>query len=1269
MPSVMRSAPDGYAPGKRLNSSARSEVCAAVRAADGAPVVLKCYRDDRSDSVRAARREYEILRRLAAVSRIPRVLDLDLTAQHPALVLEPIAGVPLPGLLDAGPLEIEALLTIALQLADTLEQMHAARTLHRNVAPQNVLVERGSFKVTLIDFGAACEIGAAQAGERRSEEREGAPHYISPEQTGWLNRGCDGRSDLYSLGATLYHACTGRPPFPDLDPAELIHAHLARVPRSPAELRADLPRPLAALVQKLLRKEPEERYQTGRALHADLLALREQVRRDGRIAADFELGGAEVPDRPRFSSKLYGRDRELAVLNAAYESCAQGSVRFVLVGGEPGAGKSALVEALRPEIARRGGYVALAKFDPFRDRPYSGWAAALGALVQQLLAESTARLERSKAALLAGLGNIAQALIELVPDLAFLLGEVPPVPPLGPAQTRARLALALQRFVAAFATPEHPLVLFLDDLQWSDAGSRALLEELLSNEQGAALLLIGAYRASDVDSEHPLAALCERLERCGVHLERLELEALGVEAAAGMLADALERPIGETRSFAACVSRKTGNSPFLIQQFVLHMHSHGLIRFAPRHGWTWNDAAIAAADIPEGAVALMVSKLERLDPAARELIEFASCVGDSFDVDQLAHLSGRDRDEIEPPLFVLAEEGLIAPAPGGFRFAHDRIREAAQSLLSDAARSRLHYDAGKLLLARTPEDKRPARAFEIVEHLNRGRAHLDTELRIALMELDLVAGKSALAAGAGATAAGYLAVARELFGADDWQTRRELGFDLYLHSAESAFLSGDYSGALALLAALDQRSPSRLELAQVASKRLRVLLLIQQPEACLRYTVDTLRRLGVRWPEHPSRLRARLATLRVWLALRGRSIEQVLKPATRTDPGWLAPLLIHMHAGPTYMRVDVHHAALANCFVMRRFMRSGFLSPPGYAVAGHALYWLVLEGNPQRAQRLTQSAARLSERIPDPVYTPRTELLIHFAIQPWLMRRRRAIAPAGRIAEAAREIGDREFELYARFLEVAYLALAGDPLPSVEQRMRQVADSVQRSGVLYPEPEVAHGVYLLLRSLEPDELERRLAESDAWIAGHPSSAEVYLRTFWLLVLCVLGRHELAFAQSEALGDKLFRVAPFVHVADHTFYRGLCAAVLAAQSARRPAARHRRALSRCRKLLRRWARDGPDFVHMATFLDAEHARLRGHKRLARAAYERAAQEARQQQFPHHAALAHERRSSFLASLRRETEASAALEEAAALYREWGATSKLAQLAGARAGARG
>ncbi len=1252
MPSLMPSAPDGYRLGKRLHTSARAEVWDAVREADGAPVVLKCYRGDRK---RAARREYEMLRKAGAARRIPRALDLDLTADHPVLILEPLPGVPLKSLLDGEPLAVDALLTIALQLAETLEQIHAARVLHRDVTPRNVLVERSTCRVSLIDFGIACEIGAAQATEP-GEVVEGTPHYLAPEQTGWMSRGCDARSDLYSLGATLYHACTGSQPFADLDPGELIHAHLARIPRSPRELRPELPAPIAELVLKLLRKAPEERYQRARSLHADLAALREQLRRDGRIAGEFALGSAEVPDRPRFSRSLHGRDGELALLRTAYERSAAGSVRLVLIEGETGAGKSALVEALRPEVARGGGYVALAKFDPFRDRPFAGWASALGALVQQLLVESTARLEPCKHALAQHLGNIAQALIDLVPDLAFLLGEVPAVPPLGPAQTQARLALALQRFCAALATPEHPLVLFLDDLQWSDAGSRALLEELLSNQQHTALLVIGAYRPGDVARDHPLPSLCERLEQRGVSIERIQLAALGPEAAEEMLADALGRPRADVRSFAVCVARKTGNSPLLIQEFVLHMHALGLIRFAPQHGWTWNDAAIAAADIPDGAAALMVSKLERLDRAARELIEFASCVGDSFDVELLADLSGRARESIEPPLFVLAEEGLIAPAPGGFRFVHDRIREAAQALLTPEARSRLHHDAGRLLLERTPDSERAARVFEIVEHLNRGRAHLASELRVPLLELNLLAGTRALTTGAGSTAGGYLSVARELFLPADWEARRALGFDLYFKSAESALQGNEYDAALAFLSTLEQRAPSPLEFAQIAGARLRVLGLVQQPEACLRYALGALRTLGVRWSENPSRLRSHLSMLWVRLMLRGRALEDALRPAAAPDPRGLAQLIAH--AGATLVRVNMHHGVRANCFVLGRFLRSGYTRAPAFTVASHALYSLMITGDARRTLKLLESAARLGDKLPVPVYTMRTEMSVHAGVHPWLMRRRRALAPMDGVIALAREIGDREGEFQARFLQLAYLALAGDPVHEMEPRLAELADAVRRSGGLYDEPEMSHGVYRLLSAQKAD-IERRLAESDAWIATHVNSAEPYLRTFWLMVLCVFGRHELAFAQSEAIGERLFLVVPFVHVADHIFYRGLAAAGAAADAPGR-ASRYRRALRRCHRLLRRWARNGPDFVHMATLLEAEQARLRGRDGVARAGFERAAQQAREHQFLHHAALAHERRASLLAALRRETEASAALREAAALYREWGASPKAAQL---------
>jgi hypothetical protein len=1261
--SGMRVAPDGYTLGKRLHVGRRSELYAAVRDADGAQVVLKSYLGDRSIDARPhAQREFDALQRVDC-GRVPRALALDRTTERPILVLEYVAGMPLARLIEDGPLGIDAALAVARQLTEALEQIHAKRLLHRGVSPSNVLVDRDApgWPTRLIDFGVAAEIGAAGAASERDDGREHTLRYVAPEQTRWINRGCDPRSDLYSLGATLYHAWTGRPPFGETESVELIHAHLARVPEMPRQLRPELPEVLSQLLLKLLRKEPSERYQSAAALQADLLACQQEWSRSGRIETSFELGRASAPERPRFARRLHGRLHELELLHAAFErTVVSRHTQVLMLRGEPGFGKSALVDELRAECAKRGGYLAAGKFDLYRERAYSGWADALGGLVQQLLLESDARLELWRARLGESLGSIAQPLVDLVPDLTFILGDVPLVPPVGPSEALARLALALKRFVATFSHL-HPLVLLLDDLQWSDTGSRALLEELIADRESGALLLIGAYRSNEVRIGHPVTTLLERSEQHGRGVQIIDVGPLDTQATASMLADALDRPTAEVQGLAECVARKTGSSPLLIQQFVLHMHALGLIRFADGRGWTWNEPAIIAADIPDGAAALMVAKLQRLEPAARELIEFASCVGDAFDAEQLALLSGRERALLEPVLFVLAEEGLIAPSHAGFRFVHDRIREAAQSLLSPDRIARIHYETGRLQLERIPEADRPRRIFDIVEHLNRGRAHVGTDLRLPLIQLNLQAGERALASGAGATAAGYLAVARELLTPDDWESERALSFDVYLQSAASAFQCSDHEAALALLDALDARPLSRLEFALVASKRTQIYALTKPTEECARFALDVLRELGVRWPLHPSRLRGVLAMLRVQWLLRGCNADVPLRPTDASDPEWLAPRLFLTASNAVLSRVDFQLQVLATCIAMQRNLKRGYLAAPGYTLAAYAVSLRTVLGETRRARQLADQALAWCARVPDPISNPRTELVVHALAEPWYLRRRHALAPMERVARLAHEVGDREFAHYALFLDIFFRSLAGGAVSEGPRRMRELADSARKGSLLHVEAHSVMRVAQLLADGSRTELERELAQSDARLAAQPGNGEPYIRTFWMMVLCVYDRHELAFLQSEALGARLFRIVPFVHVADHTFYRGLAAAALATTSSGWRRLRMLGALARSMRRLRRWQREGPDFAHMMLLLQAERMRLRGASSEARALYEQSAQRALHQEFVQHAALSHERKGRMLVELRRETEASAAFKDAIALYRDWGALPKADELA--------
>jgi hypothetical protein len=783
-----------------------------------------------------------------------------------------------------------------------------------------------------------------------------------------------------------------------------------------------------------------------------------------------------------------------------------------------------------------------------------------------------------------------------------------------------------------------------------------LLEELLSSIDTTALLVIGAYRSAEVDAAHPLTALVTRLVQRGVELERIELGPLDISATSGMLAEALGRPPESLRELALLVERKTGNNPLLARQFLEHLHEHGWLRHERGVGWTWDVVQIEAADVPDGAVALLTAKIERLAPAPRAALEFASCVSHEFDADLLAELSDQPRASLEAPLFALVQEGLIAPAPGGLRFAHDRIREAARARLSDEERGRLHARTACLLIERTTESERVQRVFEIVDHLERGLAHLPGELRLTTIELHVMAGKVALACGVGAIAAHYFSVARGLLQERDWDERRSLVFELWTQSAESAFQCRELEAALALLDEVEPRARSGMEFAQVAARRILVLALARPAEDGARYVLAALRRLGIRWSLRPSRLRTRIM-LRVLAWRLGSAEHPVLKPATTPDLDAVAAMLVISSAGGVLSRADLQLVALGVGYVLRGFLRSGYVAPPAYAIGAFALYAYLVLGDVPLAERHTRHALYWSERVPHALYGNRAEIALQLTLRPWLERRRDALRHSSRLVEQARETGDREFEYYTRFLDATYRALAGDPVPQAEQRLRELAEDVQSSTHIYTEPEVVYGVYKLLYACPSEsEIERGATDLEATLRGGSASAEVYARTLRCMVLCVYGRYDLAFAQSETLGKRLFRVAPFVHVADHTFYRGLAAAELATLARGRARWRLRRALGTSLRRLRFWAKAGPDFVHMVQFLEAESARLRGRLAVARSLYERAAQRARQQEFPHHAALAHERRGRMLAAQRRGTEASAAIREAIALYRLWGARDK-------------
>jgi len=1242
-------APEGYQLGKCLRSSLLLEEYTAVRESDGREVVLKCYRRDAIGDESRATLELEALRSVAGPG-IPEVVELVRGEGMPVLVLGRSAGVSLLTWMDSRP-DLTAFLEVAMQIATLLSRVHDARLVHRSVTPIAISVVSESRLAQLGDLGLARPLGTATAATSVAprERHVGSLRYTSPEQTGRMGRGVDFRSDLYSLGASLYHALTGVPPFEDKDPLSLIHAHMARVPKPVSELRPDLPGRLSRIVAKLLQKSPEDRYQTAHALYCDLEACRDQLVSGGAIDDSGPLASGDVPHRPLFARRVYGRDVELAVLREAWSAATTGRTEALFLAGAPGIGKSALVHELRAPIAGSRGYLVQGKFDLYRrDLPYQGFLQAFESFAQQILAESDASLTRWRQELGSQLGAIGRVLVDLVPDLGLVLGATEPVPPLGPSETLARLSLAVQRLVHAAATPEHPLALFLDDLQWADSGSCQLLRQLLLQAEPRALLVLAAYRDGEIDAAHPLPALVGELTALGRAPRTLALEPLTAPACAQMLAEALGHGVSDVQTLAACIARKTGNVPLIVQQFLQHLYDAGLVGFESG-AWTWNDATLASLDIPESAVALMTAKIAGLDHDAGEVLKLASCLGDQLDEVALVELTGIEARVARRALNLLADEGLLAPCPQGFRFVHDRIREAAQALWTENSRAELHHRAGKRLLDRTPADGLDEKLFEILDHLNRGISHVRPEERSRLGQLNLAAGSKALKSGAASAAGRYLAQARALFVELDWVRDRTQSFELFELSAAQAVSARQYETALAFLDQLEARPDlSRLELGRIAARRTAIYSISRTPAEAARVGLAGLAKLGLHMPAEPSLAHVWYSTLRALWLLYGRTAAE-FPPVDPDHAEWVPVQMIARELiGPAF-RSSWRLQSLVSTFSMYVTIRHG-TDAPAFGVAGASITISHYTGNYRLASRFADLVEQLVDRAPAQQGFYRARMSALAFVQSFVVPRRGLLPEMRRCRDLALEHGDITFALYSENLHGYLMWAVGEHLSKVELSRREFVELGQSVG--YVEWRLLGYFFPVLAALTGS---THAVLDEPSVAVLTSANLLPIRSAWIACRCMRGEYERAFAESERLHVDMERhYCAFPNVTEVWTFRGLSAAALATGASGAERRRYRRVLRESARKLRHWARHGPaNFAHAARLLDAELARLSGSQARALALYQQAIELAHANEYIQHEALIQERRARLLASLRRETEAIAALQRAAETYLEWGA----------------
>ncbi|HZX29013.1 MAG TPA: AAA family ATPase [Telluria sp.] len=762
----------GYATTHELYRGPHCHLLRATDLATGQTVLLKVAAEAGVAHARRLRQQADILLRLGAAGLAP-LAEFDFHGRR-ALVCADFPGLPLRDFLDRQDCSLAQFFGLAESLAAALGAIHRLDLVHCDLHPGLILVDPASGKVRVADFSQATPFARAHQPVVSPQVLEGELAFMSPEQTGRMNRTIDYRSDLYSLGVLYYRMLTGRLPFEAVDAMAMVHCHIAQAPVAPESLRPQVPAALGQIVLKLLAKTAEERYQSAYGLQADLAECARQWAANGAISG-FAPGRHDAASRFLVPEKLYGREAAVRTLEAAIDSADAGRARMVLVRGPSGIGKSNLVNEIHKLAARRqrAGYFVTGRCDQYRgNKPYDVLIGAFQQLVRQLLGESADSIAAWRRDLLAALGGNGQVIIELIPEVQWIIGPQPPLAALGPSETQNRFNAVFRSFVGIFARREHPFCLFLDDLQWADSATLRLIQTLLADAAGSRLLLIGACREQEGGLGSGLEGLLATLDQAAVPVDQIALEPLDRAQIRLMLSETLNRPEEEVESLAMLVHAKTKGLPFVINQQLGAMYAAGLIAFdAGAARWEWDTARIALAPISDNVVDLMVEAIRRRGAGDQHLLKVAAALGNRFDLASVALVAGGDAAATADQLLRAQQDGLIVRIGDSleshgqsgrnaiYEFQHPRIQQAAYSLVEAAEKANLHCRVGRLLLSSMRQAGGDDGIFAVVDHLNAALALFETsEDRLELAALNLRAGRKAAGSIAYDTAAAYLGI-------------------------------------------------------------------------------------------------------------------------------------------------------------------------------------------------------------------------------------------------------------------------------------------------------------------------------------------------------------------------------------------------------------------------------------------------------------------------------------------------------------------------------
>ncbi|MBD1939865.1 ATP-binding sensor histidine kinase [Microcoleus sp. FACHB-68] len=1275
-----------------IYESANSLVYRGRREHDNQPVILKLLKHEYPSAAELARyeQEYEITRSLN-LEGVVKAYDLLKYQNTSVMVLEDFGGESLRTLMASQRFTLLGFLTLAVKVAKSLGNLHAVNIIHKDINPSNISFNPATEQLKIIDFSISTVLSRESTAIKNPSVLEGTLAYMSPEQTGRMNRSLDYRTDFYSLGATFYELLTHQLPFIATDAMELVHCHIAKQPVPPHVINPEIPKVLSDIVMKLLAKTADKRYQSAWGLIADLEECLTQLQDKGTIS-EFPIGRQDISDKFQIPSKLYGREREIETLLMAFERVYAGTTELMLVSGYSGIGKSALVQVLYKPITRRKGYFIAGKFDQFqRNIPYSAVVSAFSELVRQLLTESEVQLNRWREKLLAAFGPNGQIIIDVIPEVELIVGSQPAIAELGPTESQNRFNLVFQNFIQVFCSREHPLVIFLDDLQWADSATLKLIELMLMDEGTQYLFVIGAYRDNEVSPTHPLMMTLDTLRHEEAVINQLSLEPLNLEQISLLIAETLHSNEQAVKPLAELVVRKTQGNPFFVSEFLKTLYQENLLTFNPpspvsKGGWQWNMDKIEALAITDNVVELMIWKLKKLPDSTQQVLRLVACLGNQFDLNTLSLIHKKEASETFKDLWPAVQEGLILPASElentdldlinypllilNYKFLHDRVQQAAYSLIDESNKKVVHLEIGRLLLANTPAEYRTERIFELVDHLNVARSLIaDEQEQIELAVLNLEAARKAKDATAYVSAQQYLTAGMESLSEAIWESHYDLAFALHKERADIEYLNGNFEESERFINLTLENTHSALEKAEIYNLLIVQYTLRAKYEEGATAAKKALALLGIELPADnlETAIGGEIAAAKESVA--NKNIASLVDAPEMTLPDKRIAIKLISNALTSFYLTNLEFWTLSLLKAVNMSFQYGNAPESCLCYSSYGMLLIGFFGDYKSAYEFGNLGRKLSEKWS--TTDLRCKVLATFgnAVNYWFKHIKEANPINNEGYQAALNSGCLEYAGYLLHNKIVNLFMEGSNIAQILTEIPKYLQFAQKTKNQLS-TDTLIGMQLLMMKLT------KLAQEEAASASDEMSEVSYLEdcqqrsNFLSLAIYKIYKLQILYLydhldEAVKIVSETEKLIPFTGgmavATDYNFYSSLILIAAGSKESEDEQKQYWQKLEANQQQMKTWAENCPEnFLHKYLLVEAEIARISGKAEEAIDLYDQAIESALENQFTQNEALANELAAKFWLAKGKEKIAKIYMTEAHYGYQRWGAKRKVEDL---------